>query len=211
MHVTRKTNQELVILDSSIWISVFLLCVSLFVAYRVMLQHNPRSLLLDGLFLIFILLFWRKEVIVFDAAAQKVTWTRRRLFKVATGSIPFSDITGIGMETSTATNNVLVYRLTILTAQGSVPMADNYGCDQQKYEKLRIEILDFLKLDSNENRNNSPSTSSDDIDDEASIRSLLQQGRRIDAIQLVRATQNLSLTEAHDRVTALQKQLNSKT
>jgi hypothetical protein len=211
MHVTRKTNQELVILDSSIWISVFLLCVSLFVAYRVMLQHNPRSLLLDGLFLIFILLFWRKEVIVFDAAAQKVTWTRRRLFKVATGSIPFSDITSIGMETSTATNNVLVYRLTILTAQGSVPMADNYGGDQQKYEKLRIEILDFLKLDSNENRNNSPSTSSDDIDDEASIRSLLQQGRRIDAIQLVRATQNLSLTEAHDRVTALQKQLNSKT
>jgi hypothetical protein len=211
MHVTRKTNQELVILDSSIWISVFLLCVSLFVAYRVMLQHNPRSLLLDGLFLIFILLFWRKEVIVFDAAAQKVTWTRRRLFKVATGSIPFSDITGIGMETSTATNNVLVYRLTILTAQGSLPMADNYAGDQQKYEKLRIEILDFLKLDSNENRNNSASTSSDDIDDEASIRSLLQQGRRIDAIQLVRATQNLSLTEAHDRVTALQKQLNSKT
>src|SRR3569833_506775 len=47
-HVVRKTNQELVILDSSIWISVFLFWVSLFVAYRVMLQHNARSLLVDG-------------------------------------------------------------------------------------------------------------------------------------------------------------------
>jgi hypothetical protein len=211
MHVTRKTNQELVILDSSIWISVSLLCVSLFVAYRVMLQHNPRSLLPGGLFLIFVLLFWRKEVVVFDAAAQKVTWTRRRLFKVATGTIPFSDISGVGMETSTAKNNVLVYRLAILTTQGSVPMADNYAGDQMKYEKLRKEILEFLKLDPNASRNSSDSTSGDRIDDDASVRALLRQGRRIDAIQLVRATQNLSLTEAHDRVTALQKQLNSKT
>jgi hypothetical protein len=70
MHVTRKTNQELVLLDSSIWISVFLLCVSAFVAYRMMLQSNPRGLLLDGLFLIFVLLFWRKEVVVFDSGTQ---------------------------------------------------------------------------------------------------------------------------------------------
>jgi hypothetical protein len=209
MHVTRKTNQELVLLDSSIWISVFLLCVSAFVAYRMMLQSNPRGLLLDGLFLIFILIFWRKEVVVFNSGTQQATWTRRRLFKVATGTIPFSDITGIGVETNSAKNGVLVYRLAILSAQGSVPMADNYAGDQRKYEKLKQEILDFLKLDSSENRNNSASASSTGIEDEASVRSLLQQGRRIDAIQLVRSTQNISLVEATDRVAAIYEQMNA--
>jgi len=208
MHVVRKTNQELMILDSSIWISVFLFWVSLFVAYRVMLQHNARSLLVDGVFLLFILLFWRKEVVVFDAARQQVTWTRRRIFKVATGTIPFSDITGIGMETSTADNNVLLYRLAILTTQGSVPMADSYAGDQKKYEKLKEEILDFLKLDSGKVTTASETAHSRGIEDEASVRSLLQQGRRIDAIQLVRSTQNLGLTEATNRVAAMYEQMN---
>lgn len=147
MHVTRKTNQELVILDSSIWISVLLLCVSAFVTYRLILERNQRGLLLVGFFLLFILLFWRKEVVVFDAARQQAIWTRRRLFKVATGAIPFSEITGIGMETSSS-ERALTYRLTILTAQGPTPMSDSYAGGQQMHENLRKEILDFLKLDS---------------------------------------------------------------
>ena len=89
-------------------------------------------------------------------------------------------------------------------------MADSYAGDQQKYEKLKQEILDFLKLDSSENRNNFTSASSTGIDDEASIRSLLQQGRRIDAIQLVRSTQKLSLVEATDRVAAIYEEMNAK-
>jgi hypothetical protein len=209
MHVTRKTNQELVILDSSIWLSVFLLCVSAFVAYRMIVQSNPRGLLLDGLFLIFIVAFWRREVVVFDAGRQQAAWTRRRLFKVATGTIPFSDITGIGMETSSAKNNELVYRLTILTTHGSVPMADNYAGDQQKYQKLREEILGFLNLSPGSAGAPADVAHVSGIDDEASVRSLLAQDRRIDAIQLVRSTQKLSLVEATDRVAAIYEQMHA--
>ena len=201
MHITRKTNQELVILDSSIWISVFLLCASAFVTYRLILENNQRGLLLDGIFLLFIVLFWRKEVVVFDVARQQATWTRRRLFKVATGSIPFSDINGIGIET-TSSGNAPTYRLSIITSLGSIPMSDSYAGGQQKYEELRQEIVDFLKLDPG-------STLTSGIDDEASVRSLLKQGRRIDAIQLVRSTQKLSLTEATQRVAALYEQMNA--
>jgi len=201
MHITRKTNQELVILDSSIWISVFLLCASAFVTYRLILENNQRGILLDGIFLLFIVLFWRKEVVVFDVARQQATWTRRRLFKVATGSIPFSDINGIGIET-TSSGNAPTYRLSIITSLGSIPMSDSYAGGQQKYEELRQEIVDFLKLDPG-------STLTSGIDDEASVRSLLKQGRRIDAIQLVRSTQKLSLTEATQRVAALYEQMNA--
>jgi len=131
MHVTRKTNQELVILDNSIWISVFLLCASVFAAYRLSIQHNTRGFLSLGCMLLFIPLFWRREVVSFDAARQQATWTRRRLFKVATGTIPFSEITGITMEVTSSKNNVLIYRLAILTPHGSVPMSDSYAGDQQ--------------------------------------------------------------------------------
>ena len=122
MHVTRKTNQELIVLDSSIWISVFLLCASGFVTYRLILENNRKGFLLDGVFLLFILLFWRKEVVVFDAARQQATWTRRRLLNVANGNIPFSEITGIGMETSSS-DRALTYRLTILTAHVLVKLS----------------------------------------------------------------------------------------
>lgn len=210
MHVTRKTNQELVVVDSSIWISVFLLCASTFVTYRLILEDNRKGFLLSGIFLLFILLFWRKEVVVFDAARQQAIWTRRRLFKVATGTIPFSEITGIGME-ATSSDHALTYRLTILTAHGSTPMSDSYASGQQKYESLRQEILAFLKLSPSEARAGSGFGSSltSGIDDEASVRSLLQQGRRIDAIKLVRSTQNIGLKEATDRVAAIFEQMNT--
>lgn len=209
MHVARKTNQELVILDSSIWISIFLLCVSAFVTYRLYLQSNQRGLLVDGVFLLFILLFWRKEVVIFDASRQQVTWTRRRLFKVATGTIPFTDVTGVGMETNSAKNGVLVYRLAILTPRGSVPLADNYAGDQQKYEKLKQEILHFLNLDPPSASAGSDAAHTSGIDDETSVRALLKQGRRIDAIQLVRSTRKIGLAEATDRVAAVYEQMNA--
>jgi hypothetical protein len=207
MHVTRKTNQEFIVLDSSIWISIFLLCASAFVTYRLILENDRKGFLLDGVFLIFILLFWRKEVVVFDAARQQATWTRRRLFSVAGGTIQFSEITGIGVETSSS-DSALTYRLTILTANGSNPMSDSYAGNQQKYENLRQEILAFLNLDSVAAQARSGSTFTSDTD-EASVRSLLQQGRRIDAIKLVRSTQNLGLAEATDRVALIYKQMNS--
>jgi hypothetical protein len=206
MHVIRKTNQELVILDSSIWISVFLLCVSSFAAYRLIVQESDKTgFWLLGIFLLFVLLFWRREVVVFDAARQQALWRRRRLFKVATGTIPFSDIIGIGLESISAGNS-LSYRLAILTRQSSAPMSDSYEGNLQKYEKLKQEILEFLGLPGE--KPDSPGPLPSGIDEEVSVRSLLKQGRRIDAIQLVRATQKLGLAEATDRVATIYKQMN---
>ncbi|MBS1805360.1 MAG: hypothetical protein JST28_18515 [Acidobacteria bacterium] len=209
MHVTRKTNQEMVVLDSSIWISIFLLCASLFAAYRLSIQHNTRGFLSLGFMLLFILLFWRKEVVVFDAARQQATWTRRRIFKVANGTIPFNEITGINLEATSSKNDVLVYRLAILTTQGSVPMSDSYAGNLQKYERLKQEILEFVnpKLAQAAAASNAVQTGS--VDYEESIRSLLQQGRKIDAIHLLRTTQKVSLVEATDRIAEISRQMNA--
>jgi hypothetical protein len=195
MHVSRKSNQELVIVDSSIWISVFLLCVCLPVSYQTFIQGKPKGFLICGVFLLFALLFWRKETVIFDAARQQVEWNRRRLFKVANGVVPFNEITAIGTEASSGQHG-LTYRLTILTTKESVPMSDAYGGNPNHYEALKAQIEQFLNLD--------PAKSPPSIvGDEASIRSLLKQGRKVDAIQLVRTTQKISLTEAVDRVNAI--------
>jgi len=209
MHVTRRTNQELVVLDSSIWVSVFLLCASLFAAYRLSIQHNTRGFLSLGFMLLFILLFWRKEVVVFDAARQQAIWTRRRIFKVASGTIPFSDITGINLEATSSKNDVLVYRLAILTPQGTVPMSDSYAGNLQKYEKLKQDILEFVNPKLAQAAGLANGAQAGNVDYEASIRSLLQQGRKIDAIHLLRTTQKVSLVEATDRIAAISRQMNA--
>ncbi len=200
MHALRKTNQDLVFVDSTIWLAVLLLGFSMFAAYRSYVAGSRAGFIAVGFLLLCGFLFWRKEIVTFDAGRQQAEWTRRRAFSVTSGTVPFSEITGIGMETTMAgSRGELSYRLTILTRDKPVPMSDVYNGNQGHYESIRQEILAFLKLDAG------AATSSQDvgqagIDDEASVVSLLQQGRRIDAIELVRSRQKISLTEATNRV-----------
>ena len=76
MHITRKTNTELALVDSSIWISVILLCADAPVVYTSMTHRRLSGLWVAGFFLLFAFLFWRKEVVVFDAGRQLVAWWR---------------------------------------------------------------------------------------------------------------------------------------
>jgi hypothetical protein len=200
MHALRKTNQDLVFKDSTIWLAVVLLGFSLFAAYRSYIASSRGGFLAVGFLLLFSFLFWRREIVSFDAGRQQVEWTRRRAFKVASGTVAFSEITGIGMETTSGSHGELSYRLTILTRDKPVPMSDVYNGNRGHYESIRREILGFLHLDSGPAKSVQGADQSGGVDDEASVVSLLKQGRRIDAIELVRSTQKLSLTEATQRV-----------
>jgi hypothetical protein len=138
-------------------------------------------------------------MVVFDAGKQQASWWRRRAFKAASGVVPFGEITGIGMESSTAENNVLTYRLTILTSDKPVPMSDVYAGNRAHYEALKAEISQFLHVDNVE----MPAAGVD----ENSIRSLLSQGRKVDAIELVRASEHIGLTEAVNRVNEIDEKM----
>ena len=201
MHVTRKTNTELVVEDSSIWVSVFLLCASVPLVYTSIAHGKMSGLWGAGFFALCAFLFWRKEVVVFDAGRQQAAWWQRRAFKAASGTVPFSEITGIGMEASAAgEHGTLTYRLTILTSDKPVPMSDGYSSNRAHYQALKAEILEFLHIENSEALSSS-------VGDENSIQSLLKQGRKIDAIQLVRASQKIGLTEAVDRVKEIEEKM----
>ncbi len=202
MHVARKTNQELVVVDSSIWVSVLLLCAAVAVRYAASMHGKLlQGLALGGLFALFAFVFWRKEVVVFDAGSQQAGWRRRRAFKPGSGMVPFSEIAGIGMESTSADHGVLIYRLTILTSGKPVPMSDVYNSDRQRCISIRAEILEFLHLDGGE------TVSTAGVARETSIQSLLRQGRKMDAIELVRASEHVGLGEAVDLVNGIEEKM----
>jgi hypothetical protein len=200
MHIVRKTNQELVVVDGSIWISVFLLCAAAFMGFQGVAKKTPNWWILVALLALFAFIAWRRETVTFDAARQEVQWVRRRAFSLAGGTVAFSEIKGIALDSMTDNHGVLTYRLTILTAGKPVPMSDGYGGGEGHYESLRKQILEFLGMDKD-------AQSSAEPGDEASIRSLLMQGRKVDAITAMRARYQLGLAEAVDRVNEIDQKM----
>lgn len=199
MHALRKTNQDLVFVDSTIWLAVLLLGFSIFAAYRSYVHGSRAGFIAVGFLLLCGFLFWRKEIVTFDAGRQQADWIRRRAFTVASGTVSFSEITGIGMETTSGSHGELAYRLTILTKDKPVPMSDVYSGNQKHYEAIRQEILAFLHLDGGEELSSSSSAHDN------TIQALLRQGRKTDAIELVRASEKIGLTEAVNIVNSIEE------
>jgi hypothetical protein len=206
MHVTGKTNTELVLVDSSIWVSVLLLGAAVPVVYMSIAHGRQSGIWVTSFFALCAFLFWRKEVVVFDATKEEARWWRRRGFKAASGTIRFSEITGIGIEASAAgEHGTLVYRLTILTSAKPVPMSDVYAGNGKHYEALRSQILEFLHLPDGD-----VEVPYSGIGHLSSIRSLLMQGRKVDAIELLRSSEKIGLTEAVERVNKLEEEMKAK-
>jgi ribosomal protein L7/L12 len=78
-------------------------------------------------------------------------------------------------------------------------MSDVYAGNRTHYEALKAEISQFLHVD---NVEMSPCGV-----DENSIQSLLKQGRKVDAIELVRVSQKIGLTEAVNLVNEIDEKM----
>ncbi len=198
MRIVRQTEQELVIRDSMTWLSVFFALVSSPLLYAAFV-HGAKTQFAAGIFLLIALFCLRRTTFVFDARQRIVRWHGIRVLKVYSGSMPFSEITEIGTETMPSPHGQPLYRLTLITQQGRTPLSDNYGGGGQRVDKIRETIATFIKLDT--------ASTGGDSELDASIRSLLQQGRKIDAITLVRTREDLDLTQAVLRVEEVGKRM----
>jgi hypothetical protein len=195
MRIARQTPTELVTVDSTLWVSCLCAVGAAFCLYSLMIHgYRLGETLLAVFLLVFASGFALKTRFVFNAMQRTASWSRRRfLFWAKSGTIAFDAIQDIGMDSSAAARGVLTYRLTIVTAQGTVPMSDNFSGGKQRKDELREKILLFVgKKASSANEAN-----------ESSLRSLLAQGRKIEAIELLKSSRNISLTEAKQMVDAL--------
>ncbi|MGO9438030.1 MAG: hypothetical protein ACLP00_27480 [Terracidiphilus sp.] len=210
MRITHQTPTELVVKDSLLWVTVLCTLVATPLLCLGIAPGRHGTLAGAGLFLLFALFGVRKTTFVFDAVHRMVRWNGRKLLKVESGEIPFSDITGIGTEAMAMDKGSVTYRLTILTSQGSVPMAYSYNSGKARYAQMRETILAFLKPGATSLQ---PQPAEEPngaaLADEDSIRSLLKQGRKIDAITLLRATSKLDLTQAVKRVEEIDAKMNA--
>ena len=220
MKIVRQTPDELVVRDSSMWLSaIFALCalMPLYIA----VAHSDRRAFMPAAVLLLVAFVWaRRSTFTFSAATQRIEWRRLRWLRARTGTIPFSDVQGIQVQTISSDNGTLIYRLAIATAsQGIVPMSDAYsGGGLKRYEDLRDTLWHFVRP---ERPTGSSALSAANVTlplnpDAArtaalndSIRGLLQQGRKVDAILLVRQSEHLDLTEATFRVNHIEHELKS--
>jgi hypothetical protein len=209
MKILRQTPLELVTVDSTIWISMICALASLPLFYVSVVLGRRGVLFGACFFAICAMIGIRKMTFVFDAMQRMVRWKGWKPFKVESGIIPFDEITDIGTEAiSGGESGGASYRLTILTPKGAVPMAYAYGGNSQQYESLRKTILSFVNPDhSNTASLEAPVPNSNVTENDSSIRSLLMQDRKIDAITLVKTREHLDLTQAVQRVKEVEKKM----
>jgi hypothetical protein len=200
MHVVKETPNELVIKDSSMWLAAVFALAGVAVAFFGMARSYPLSFFVSLILLLFAAPFARTLRFTFSTAERVARWRGRKLFKVESGSVAFDQISSIGTEASSGSKGNLTYRLTVLTKQTSIPMAYTLQTGEQHYARLREKILGFIHPGT---PIPADPTGAGGAASEASIRSLLHLGRKIDAIELLRTAGNMSLGEATERVNAI--------
>jgi hypothetical protein len=207
MKIVRQTRDELVIQDSGLVLCAILGVVGFPMLAAGILPGRHADLFGAGFFLICAAICLRKTAFTFDAARRQVRWNGRRLFKVSSGEIPFGTIKDIGIEAISGEKGP-TYRLSVLTSSGPVPMAYTYGGNRKKYESQRDAILEFIQP-GNRIASSLPQGGTAAMN-EASIRSLLLQGRKIDAVALVRSSEKLDLMRAMRRVEEIDRTIKTE-
>ncbi|HLY41634.1 MAG TPA: hypothetical protein VKR52_10480 [Terracidiphilus sp.] len=211
MHIQRQTSTELVLQDGSMWMAFLFVPAAFFGGVAAIEKHKPMGLLISAFFLLFAAAFTRHTTFTLDGMQRVARFRRRTFLKIETGSIPFDSISDIVIDAQAGDRNSVSYRLSLVTGDGPVPMANVFsGGSYEHVQHLREDILQFIGLGSGLPAPE-PGILSDGIsaDIEASVRSLLARGRKIDAVSLVRAQQDLGLTDAVSRVDALAEKMKS--
>lgn len=197
MKIVRQSDTELVLRESTLWISVLLALVALALFYASTLPRQRGDLILAIFFAIGALVWLRTANIVFDATQHIVHWRRMRFFRAASGTVPFSEIAGIGTETSSGSGGSTLYRLTLLTGQQPIPFTDTFAGGRDRWVGLRETAQRFLQA----HRGAPLPAPGADLDD--SLRALLQRGRKVEAVRLLQTAEHLDLPTAAQHVNQL--------
>lgn len=214
MKIVRQTETELVAEESSHWTA--LLCglgALLFLGLAVMggLRNGYIS---AAVFLVFALSWLSRSTFTFDIAAKTIRWRRLSSFRITTGAIPFSSVQAITLQpVSSERGAVTTWRLIIVIASVPVTMCSVDRAAHDRISSLRDTLVQLVQptglpetpQPAAPSDNNPDAERAAALDD--SVRELLQQNRKIDAILLVRKTDHLDLTEATFRVNRIAKSM----
>jgi hypothetical protein len=150
----RLANGSVYIVNSPVFIEIFLILFAgaMFASGWVHFQHSPPkyfasiALGLGGLLAVAGMLAQQKRTYLFDPSVKRLTWTRRGLFKSSAGSMPFSDISDVRIETL-SDNDGVTYRAALVTPAGSLPLSNAYVGNQKKVAEFATSIIALIGRD----------------------------------------------------------------
>jgi hypothetical protein len=207
MHIQRETPTELVVVDGTLWMSVPFTFGFVYMLYQTVhraINHtgNRWDVLAPIIMGLFAWASAQHTRVVFSAAPRTVQWRRFQYFRMHSGSCPFDEVSDISIETTTTDKGGKVHRLTLVTSQAKIPMSNGYS-GLGNFDKMRARIMEFVKGPG------AAGTAATDKEAElvSSLRSLLAQGRKIEAIKLFRESEGGGLAEAKGRVESIEAEM----
>ncbi|MFZ0864947.1 MAG: hypothetical protein WAN18_30130 [Candidatus Sulfotelmatobacter sp.] len=202
MTVQRNTEGVLVVQNSTLWLSAVFGVVGLVMIAAAFFSGDKRlaaPALVMGLFAVLCL---SKYTFVFDSTQRMVRWQIMRFGKRRAGSMPFDDVKDVVLQSEPGKSGRPTYRLAMLTAEGSMPLSSGYGDTSDRCLALQSQILQLLRPGQTVAATAPATSIAAHLD--SSVRTLVAQGRKIDAIKLLTST-GMNLTDAKQRADEIEK------
>lgn len=198
----RDPEGTIVVQNSTVWLSVVCGVIIAILIYAAFASGDNR-LFRPALFLgLFFIAFLSKYTFVFDATQRMVRWHIMRFGWRRAGSLPFDAVKDVVRQSEPGKGRP-TYRLAILTAEGAMPLSSGFGGTSDRCRATQSQILQLLHP-GQAPAATAPATSIAASMD-SSVRTLVAEGRNIDAIKLL-TSMGINLTEAKQRVDEIEKQ-----
>lgn len=191
MRIVENSDAVLRLRDRTLWLSFVFFGAALFVMVEFFFGHGDhRAAFPAGFFTLFGVVFLRSTDAVFDKKARVCRLQKLSIWRVKRRQFGFDDIADVRLDVgpTSGTSQVPTCRLELIVGSEVVPLTDAYEGGQKRQEAMRSEILDMLFK---------PRARPGEADP---VRTLVEQGRLVDAVRILRMRDGLDLAEATARV-----------
>jgi len=204
MKIQRHTDAVLVVQNSTLWLSAVFGVIGLILLAAAFSAGNKRVAVPASVMAVCAVLCLSKYTFVFDSTQRMVRWQTLRFGKSRAGSMPFDEVKDVVLESAPSTSGRPTYRLAMLTAKGSIPLSSGYGDTSGRCLALQSQIMQLLRPWHAAGATAPAMSISVHLD--SSIRTLVAQGRKADAIKLLIST-GMNLTDAKQRADDIERQM----
>jgi hypothetical protein len=129
-----------------------------------------------------------------DPRTRTIAWDRRWGFRRRSGALSFDEVTSIGADRPVGDDGVPSRRIVLWTRDGRrIPLSAGYQVDANGDVLRTVEQIRRM-------------LGRGDGESSEFLQSLIDGGRIIDAVKLLRETRGLSISEAKSEIDALKKQ-----
>lgn len=200
--ILKDSDTELVLIIRSpliAWVGGLGVFFLLYLAYLLTVQGHAGDDRIIGLAgasatcALFFFAGYEKSDFSFDLKLRTLIWSRQRGFFKRNGIVPFASIERVVLQSCMGNDRYYpAHRVALITTNGELPLTTYYEHNDIN-EVFAKRIRHFLDMPSN--------TLLED-----SVESLIESGRNIDAIRLLREKSDISLSEVHDIVAGIKNE-----